>query len=451
MSSKKDNAIENRIPRGSRSITRFGVPPRLQKEQFSSRGNLTPGSPAKAPRFAPEQPQVRQNARPKFGVAPQLRKKKVPLGAELAPISGLGAFPNFSYHGGPVVSNAQVYAIFLGDWTSAGDQDRATRLNQFLNDFLNSKYMNILSQYGCGSGGRLIKSVFVPNANRDLSNNDIQNILQKAINAGTIPEPTNPSNVYILYLDDATGVKDPGTSIIMCEASNDNAFGYHNYFTTTANNPCYYAVVPGLTDTCLENSCPSDNACSLHLSETQEQRQTQVTSHEFSEMVSDPQLNAWYDPSAGENGDICNGRSGTITIGSNSWTVQLMYSKTDDVNSDGATTCIAESPNPLPNLLNPQIASFVATNELPANVKGTAISVEGQNFTPGGQVEVTIRHAAKHLGQLAQGTVTVNQNGSFNWGSLRVPRLPCDFLLSATAIDLNSRITSEADTTVACP
>ena len=311
--------------------------------------------------------------------------------------------------------------------------------------------MNILSQYGCGSSGRLIKSVVIPNTNNNLSNNDIQTILQNAIDAGTIPEPANPSNVYILYLDDATGVKDPGTAIVMCEANNDNAFGYHNFFTTTANNPCYYAVVPGLTDTCLENSCPSDNGCSLHLSETQEQRQTQVTSHEFSEMVSDPQLNAWYDPSAGENGDICNGRSATITVGSNSWTVQLMYSKTDDVTSDGAITCIAESPNPLPNLLNPELGSFVATNELPVTVKGTAIGVEGQNFTPGGQVEVTIRHAAKHLGRIAQGTATVNQNGSFNWGTLRVPRLPCDFPLSATAIDLRSGITSQVDTTVACP
>src|SRR5258708_36862648 len=114
----------------------------------------------------------------------------------------------------------------------------------------------------------------------------------------------------------------------MCEQKSSNAFGYQNSITTAKGNPCYYSVVPGLSDTCLKNSCAKDNSCSLHLAETQEQRQTQVTSHEFSEMISDPQLNAWYDNSSGnENGDICNRTTGTITMGANTWHVQKTYSK----------------------------------------------------------------------------------------------------------------------------
>ena len=111
-------------------------------------------------------------------------------------------------------------------------------------------------------------------------------------------------------------------------------------------------MIPGLTDTCLTNSCSNDGTCSLHLAQTQEQRQTQVTSHELAEMFSDPQLNAWWDSdTGGENGDICNGQAGTITVGANTWTVQLMYSKWHDMNTNGATTCIVETPNPLPSLL----------------------------------------------------------------------------------------------------
>jgi hypothetical protein len=137
----------------------------------------------------------------------------------------------------------------------------------------------------------------------------------------------------------------------MCEPNGDTAFGYHYYFTTTAGNALAYSVIPGLTDACLQNSCPGNDAgCSLHLGETQEQRQTQVASHEFSEMVSDPQLTAWYDPANGENGDICNGVSDTITVGPNTWTVQRMYSLYDDIQSNGATICALNPASPIPEL-----------------------------------------------------------------------------------------------------
>jgi len=97
-----------------------------------------------------------------------------------------------------------------------------------------------------------------------------------------------------------------------------------------------------------QNSCPGQNAgCSLSLGETQEQRQTQVASHEFAEMVTDPELNAWLDAKAGENGDICNGESATITVGANTWTVQRTYSTADDIASQGESLCLATAPAPI--------------------------------------------------------------------------------------------------------
>jgi hypothetical protein len=105
----------------------------------------------------------------------------------------------------------------------------------------------------------------------------------------------------------------------------------------------------GLNDDCIRNTCPDPNACSLSLNETREQRQTQVTSHEVSEMVTDPKLTAWFDDNGGaENGDICNGEAGPITVGPNTWTVQKMYSKFDDVKTKGGTVCVIAPKKPLP-------------------------------------------------------------------------------------------------------
>jgi hypothetical protein len=292
-------------------------------------------------------------------VEPKRAKKASPL----APAGGAGAFPDFTYNGGPVINTPRVYALFVGDWSSTANQARANRLSQFLIDLLSSNYMNILSQYGCGTAGTLYNSVFIANTNNNLSATDIHQLVQTAIDKGTIPEPRHVSHkkilyreqVYVLYLDDTTAVNDTLAGAVMCEANSDTAFGYHDFFTTSAGNTCYFAVVPGLADACLKNSCSNDDAgCTLRLAQTQEQRQTQVTSHELAEMISDPLVGsneAWTRPgSPHENGDICKGESGTITVGPNTWTVQLMYSKTDDTNSNGAKHCLPSAASPIPRI-----------------------------------------------------------------------------------------------------
>jgi hypothetical protein len=271
-------------------------------------------------------------------------------------VPAAAAFPRFVFNGGPVITTPLVYTSFWGSlWL--GDPahlERAGRLSQFLQDLMKSNFMNVLSQYGVGTGagsGCFIRASFLDNVPATLTDSEIHSIIQSCIDAGVLPEPTQ-NTALVIYLDENIGVDDLGQRLILCEPQNDDAFGYHNFFVTTAGNPFYYAIIPGLSDTCLTESCPSDNFCSLHLSETQEQRLTQVTSHEFAEMVTDPQLNAWFDPDPGigENGDICNGESDTIAVGANTWTVQRTYSKLDDLNSNGAVFCLSQAPNPEPRL-----------------------------------------------------------------------------------------------------
>ena len=269
---------------------------------------------------------------------------------------GPGKYPNFAYQGGPVISMPEVHTGFWGAlWSDAAHQGRAQRLNQYHADLLSSGFMNVLSQYGVGQGaghaGAFAGSSFLADVPATLTDPLIQSTIQSAIDGGVLPEPGTPSNLsLVIYLDENIGINDPSDQLVLCEPANDNAFGYHDFFTTKAGHKFYYAVVPALSDACLTESCGQDSGCSLHLSQTQEQRQTQVASHEFAEMTTDPELNAWLDPKAGENGDICNGESAQIVVGANTWTVQRTYSKTDDVSTNGQSYCLAAAPAPLPPL-----------------------------------------------------------------------------------------------------
>jgi hypothetical protein len=277
------------------------------------------------------------------------------VGGVAAPAAAAVA-ADFGYQGGPIIAEPQVYASFWGSrWSDMSHAPRRANLIQFLQDLLASDYMNILSQYGVGQGagnaGTWVAATDLASVSGQLTDADIHTQIQSMIDASKLPEPGSPSNIALLiFLDESIEINDSGMGIVMCEPQGDTAFGYHFFFTTTAGHPFYYSVIPALDDACLTESCPQDNACSLHLAETQEQRQTQVASHEFSEMVTDPEGNGWLDSSNGEeNGDLCNGQSGTITVDGRSWTVQLMYSKTDD--DAGSPACILGPPQPIPSLL----------------------------------------------------------------------------------------------------
>jgi hypothetical protein len=270
-----------------------------------------------------------------------------------APIPGAAAHSDFKYNNGSVIRCPRVYTTFWGPgWSDAAHTARATRLNHFLRDLLASTYMNVLSQYGAGQGantGMFIGATFVANVKSQIDKSDIAAVIQDCIDAGTIPEPNANNNgmVLVIYLDESIAVDETG--LRMCEPTSDNAFGFHSDLVTKAGNEFYYAVIPALDDNCVNNSCPGGSTCSLRLTETQEQRLTQVTSHEFAEMITDPKFTeGWYGSSSDENGDICNGQSATITVGPNTWTVQRQYSKTDDENSNGANYCVVGAASLMP-------------------------------------------------------------------------------------------------------
>jgi hypothetical protein len=289
-----------------------------------------------------------------------------PAKAPAGPVSPAApAHGDFVYNGGPVIANPILYPTFWGSlWPDATHQAQSQRLVQFLKDLINSDWMNILTQYGVGSGnggGQVMNPSFISSIPANVSDAQIHLAIQSAINAGTLPEPpaNNASTVLIVFLDESAAVSDASLGIVMCEPSRDNAFGYHFDFTTARGNNCYYAVIPALDDTCIRNTCPG--GCSLTLTETQEQRRTQVAAHEIAEMLTDPKFpTGWFGNASDENGDICNGETATITVGGRTWNTQRIYSKSDDIKTNGSSFCIASAPFPIPALSGGPIGWAVA-------------------------------------------------------------------------------------------
>lgn len=298
------------------------------------------------------------------GACPAPAAARAP-GAALPAAVGLGPIPGSSigigYYGGPVLRCPQIYVGFWGldYYEDPGYQALAGQLTQFVTDLPHSTYLNVLTQYGAGFGANLT-GTFVQAHNLAVTgtlftNQDIENWIQILIDFNVIPdaspEGSAASNVMMIFLDDTLAIQDPGFlggaggGLVMCEPSGDTAFGYHYFFKTNSGNPMYYAVVGALTDQCLQESCPDDNACTLHLSQSQLQRITLAASHEFAEMMTDPEPFSGWVP---EIGDVCGGTTETITVGANAWMVQPVYSVEDDLATGGSTLCVGAAANPYP-------------------------------------------------------------------------------------------------------
>ncbi len=268
---------------------------------------------------------------------------------------------NFTYHGGPILPNAIVYTSYWGNQWQAdpGHQNRVSYLNQFMTDLTQSTFMNILTQYGVAGpkGSCFWGTVYFTNVPSTLTLATIQDIIQVGIDTKTLPEPRPPSerirSVLFIYLDESITVNDPSHDRVLCEPTDDTSFGFHNFFMTNAGHPFCYALLPSLSDACVKATCPpTQKGCSLNLIETQEQRLTVVTSNLFAGMLTDPQFSGWYDPDPyyGENGDICIGRTDSLTVGANIWLVSPTYSKYDDLQSNSAYQCVTQAAEPEPAL-----------------------------------------------------------------------------------------------------
>jgi hypothetical protein len=194
--------------------------------------------------------------------------------------------PTVTYHGGAVLRNVGVEALFLGsDWSSdpalAG---QAVQLGSFFQYLTNSSFMDALGSagYRVGRGSYLDGPVDPVPLSGAASDAAIQGTLSASISDGLLQAP-DANRLYVVFVaPDVNVTTSFGTSAL-------DFYGYHSAFVGPTGAPVNYAVVA-------YPSGPNAPYPGLSPFETL----TKVSAHELAESVTDPQgdgvgRTAWYD------------------------------------------------------------------------------------------------------------------------------------------------------------
>ena len=258
------------------------------------------------------------------------------------------------YFGGPVISNAKVYAIWWGG--AAGINSAITKAQGGIADFfrgvtdsafidwLNEYDTNINAMAGSRSGqpgtnqfigrGNYAGAFSLSGVQVSGSVNDsaIQSALNSAFAAGTLPQP-DENTIYAVYFPS-------GVTIVASDGSRSCLqFGaYHDAVIETSRHNAYYLVLPD---------------CGGSFSNT-----TIVTSHELVEAITDGQPTpgsnpnypqAWNDSGGNETGDLCESSSGTVSTGFGSFSVQGIWDERSQgckvLTNDAQDFSVSISPN----------------------------------------------------------------------------------------------------------
>jgi hypothetical protein len=206
---------------------------------------------------------------------------------------------NLIDHGGLVLPTSTIYAIWWGD-PAAFPADAQDGVDQFLSGLNGSSYLGIANQYMRGAsattrfGGNLYNPSSpppaVPETGRGSSNMLDRGLCTFFKSAGVQP---NPTDIYLLYTSNFP-------------AAEGSYCAFHGYTSCSNINAVFQvAYVPNGTDV---RSCdPTVNAPLFEPNGYTQGTQALInmTAHEFTETITDPQFTAWYDSGGYEIGDKC--------------------------------------------------------------------------------------------------------------------------------------------------
>jgi hypothetical protein len=232
------------------------------------------------------------------------------------------------YYGGKVIANPKVYVVWWG--TGAGLPSQVTAATGGIADFyagvLNSPFMDSMAQYstmgtaqagshsgqpgtsqviGRGNYAGTIPLTQIPSGT-SLTDDQIQQTIETAINAGNLPQP-DANTYYAIYFPRQYKIAIDGMqSCVM--------FGAYHMFTPENQHHAFYGVMPD---------------CGYSFTGV-----TSVSSHELGEATSDadptagsnpdfPQ--AWNDSQGNEIGDLCVSSGGNIPTPKGSFNVQGLW------------------------------------------------------------------------------------------------------------------------------
>lgn len=238
-----------------------------------------------------------------------------------------------NYHGGPVMAGAvNVYFIWYGKW-SKGARPSDNLPTVYLLNYLfgpsgigGSAYEQINTTYGDSnnnvSGNLLLaKQVFDPYSyGVNLTDAKVAAVVGRALKNGSLPIDSN-GEYFVLSSSDVAETS--GFCLLYC--------GWHTH-GTFAGNDIKFAFV-GNSDRCpagCEAQTVSPNG------DSGADGMASVMAHEAEEMLTDPDINAWYDTSGAENADKCAWKfgptTGTIgagaynqTFGTRNWLIQMNW------------------------------------------------------------------------------------------------------------------------------
>ncbi|KAJ3308147.1 hypothetical protein HDV04_001721 [Boothiomyces sp. JEL0838] len=222
-----------------------------------------------------------------------------------------GFVGNFTYRGGPVISNVQVHPIFLGNSQVAYRND----LIGFYSNIVQSSYLQWLSEYtpsiGTGSSPNFIDLNLLPNLTLD-DEKDIKPLLISLASNGTISPNSNTFYPIHLAPNVIVNYDNHQTCYDMCS--------YHNSLPFNGGY-IYYAIIP-------DQQPNQGNDCSAFCGADTVFNNTCVySSHELVEAIVDPiPGQSWYDTAHGEIADPCEGQNGVVSVNGGKYTVQTAYS-----------------------------------------------------------------------------------------------------------------------------
>jgi hypothetical protein len=295
---------------------------------------------------------------------------------------------DLTYHGGPVMTTNQEYAIYWVPSGSSLPSGYQTTINQFFTDVAHDSNMStnvyaattqyyqnpgqVHIQYQSTFGGSTVDTNPFPSngcsvysgVTRCLTDAQIQaEILSVVASKGWVK---NGTNQFFMFTPQGVGSCFDTNPADGCAYTDYCA--YHG--TTNSGGAIYanqpYADVSGCTEGQYPNGNPADSTIN-------------VTSHENNEAITDPQLNAWFDAAGYENGDKCAWDFGTVsgpngaeynqTINGDHYFLQREY-------SNATHTCI-QTYQIQGGGSAPTVTSFNPTS----GPVGTAVDVQGTNFT----------------------------------------------------------------------
>lgn len=216
---------------------------------------------------------------------------------------------NMTDNGGLVLPTSNTYAIWWGN-QSAFPMDAKAGIDAFFAGLNGSSFLNVSAQY---MRGNPVQTIFhtnwtdtstpprSPPSTSTIGNEVCRMILQNK-------EVPDSSAIYFVYTSNFPHV---------------NYCAWHSWGKCNGT-PIQIAYMPNTTGIA---GCDPGNYYNCNSYSQGTRSLANVTSHEFMEAITDPQLNAWYDNSGAEIGDKCAWTfSSCVQLTNGSWQLQREWS-----------------------------------------------------------------------------------------------------------------------------